>query len=120
MDLLFALPGRVGDALSEGCNRLLADGAGVADSVEAVLSELQIYGQKQGEKNGDFREKKKIGLASREEMVYSCLDLQPKNIEEIFQEIPLKTSEITESLLKLELDGLIEEPVKNYYARAGG
>ena len=52
-------------------------------------------------------------------MVYSCLDLQPKNIEEIFQEIPLKTSEITESLLKLELDGLIEEPVKNYSARAG-
>ena len=64
--------------------------------------------------------KKKIALASREEMVYSCLDLQPKNIEEIFQELPLKADEIIGSLLKLQLDGLIEEPVKNYYARAGG
>ena len=55
-----------------------------------------------------------------EEMVYSCLDLQPKNIEEIFQEIPLKSGEIMEILLKLELEGLIMEPVKNYYTRTGG
>ena len=27
---VYALPGRVGDALSEGCNRLIADGAGIA------------------------------------------------------------------------------------------
>lgn len=53
-------------------------------------------------------------------MVYSCLDLQPKNIEEIFQEVPLKSGEIMEILLKLELEGLIIEPVKNYYTRTGG
>ena len=39
---VYALPGRVGDALSEGCNRLIADGAGIAYSVETVLEELQI------------------------------------------------------------------------------
>lgn len=113
---VFAVPGRVDDALSEGCNLLIADGAGIANSVESILSELQIL----PEKKGDFLHKSKIWLASHEEMVYSCLDLQPKNIEEIFQEVPLKSGEIMEILLKLELEGLIIEPVKNYYTRTGG
>lgn len=113
---VFALPGRVDDALSEGCNLLIADGAGIANSVEIILAELQILPKK----NGDLSRKSKIWLASHEEMVYSCLDLQPKNIEEIFHEIPLKSGEIAEILLKLELEGLIVEPVKNYYARTGG
>lgn len=113
---VFALPGRVGDALSEGCNRLIGDGAGMADSVEAILEELQISRIREK----DFSVNSNIRLARQEEMVYSCLGLQPKNIEEIFQEISLETGKITESLLKLELDGLVEEPIKNYYARAGG
>lgn len=113
---VFAVPGRVDDALSEGCNMLIADGAGIANSVESILSELQILPKKKG----DFPYKSKIWLASHEEMVYSCLDLQPKNIEEIFQKVPLKLGEIQEILLKLELEGLIMEPVKNYYTRTGG
>ena len=113
---VFAVPGRVDDVLSEGCNLLIADGAGVANSVESILSELQILPKKKG----DFRHKSKIWLASHEEMGYSCLDLQPKNIEEIFQEVSLKPGEIMEILLKLELEGLIMEPVKNYYTRTGG
>ena len=113
---VYAVPGRVGDALSEGCNRLISDGAGVAYSVEPLLEELKIP---KGFPE-DFREKNNIGLASQEEMVYSCLDLHPKNIEDIVREIPLSPREITGLLLKLELKGLIEEPVKNYYARTGG
>ena len=68
----------------------------------------------------NFRQNSKIRLASHEEMVYSCLDFHPKNIEEIHQETNLDTRIIAEVLLKLDLDGLITEPVKNYYARAGG
>ena len=113
---VYALPGRVGDLLSEGCNRLIADGAGIADSVESILAELKIP----DEEKKDFRPKSKISLAREEEMVYSCLDLQPKNIEEIFREIHLEPGKVPGILLKLQLDGLVEEPVKNYYAKAGG
>lgn len=113
---VYALPGRVGDPFSEGCNRLIADGAGIAYSVEPILEELQIplHSTK------DLRGKNQIRLASQEEMVYSCLDLHPKNIEQIVRELPLSAREIAGLLLKLELNGLIEEPVKNYYARTGG
>lgn len=113
---VYAVPGRVGDLLSQGTNRLIADGAGLASSVEILLEELGMIPKGQE----DLGQISKISLASQEEMVYSCLDLQPKNIEEIFQETGLDVKEIAGILLKLELEGLIEEPVKNYYARAGG
>ena len=113
---VYAVPGRVGDLLTQGTTRLIADGAGLASSVEILLEELGMMPKGQE----DLGQISKISLASQEEMVYSCLDLQPKNIEEIFQETGLDVKEIAGILLKLELEGLIEEPVKNYYARAGG
>ena len=39
---VFAVPGRVGDALSDGCNYLIAQGAGIAWSPEALLEELAV------------------------------------------------------------------------------
>ncbi len=36
------LPGRLGDTLSEGCNNLIFEGAGIANSVDIILDELQI------------------------------------------------------------------------------
>ena len=37
---VFALPGRAGDSLSDGCNLLIAQGAGIACSPECILEEL--------------------------------------------------------------------------------
>ncbi|MDO4478177.1 MAG: DNA-processing protein DprA [Lachnospiraceae bacterium] len=45
---VFALPGRVGDALSEGCHALIAQGAGIALSPQAVLDELETIRQCRG------------------------------------------------------------------------
>lgn len=39
---VYALPGRVTDALSDGCNRLIAQGAGIILSVEDCLAELTL------------------------------------------------------------------------------
>lgn len=113
---VYALPGRLGDALSEGCNNLIFDGAGIANSVDIILQELNLTAacKKDLTANSKFR------LASREEMVYSCVDLRPKYLEEIYAQVGLKPVEIQEILLNLELKGLICEPVKNYYARTGG
>lgn len=43
---VFAVPGRVTDKLSSGCNRLIAQGAGIAVSPEDVLWELGITADK--------------------------------------------------------------------------
>ena len=89
---VYALPGRLGDTLSEGCNNLIFEGAGIANSVDIILDELQI-----SEKlKTDLEAKSNFRLASREEMVYSCLDLRPKYLEEIFLQVELNPGEIQE------------------------
>lgn len=112
---VFALPGRISDTLSQGCNRLIKEGAEVLTDVKDVLEFFHLEGCEPG-KNGDSG---KIGLAINEEKVYSGLDLQPKHLEEISQECGLSIHETAAVLLKLELDGLIAQPVKNYYAVRG-
>ena len=39
---VYAVPGRVGDLLSDGCNSLIAEGAGIAYAPEAILKELHL------------------------------------------------------------------------------
>ena len=72
------------------------------------LNRMQI-----GQKNN----KKEKMLESPERMVYSCLDLFPKGIDELMKETELSISELMERLITLELKGYAEEVSRNYYIR---
>lgn len=39
---VFAVPGRINDRLSDGCNNLIKEGAGIAITVDDILSELEV------------------------------------------------------------------------------
>ncbi|WP_077611012.1 DNA-processing protein DprA [Clostridium sp. Marseille-P2415] len=110
---IFALPGRVTDPLSAGCNRLISDGAGVLLSPDAVLEYFEL-------RNGKIlrvHEKSENGLAKKEKMVYSCLDLQPKNLEEIIALSGLSVNDCMSALLELELNGRIVQTSHQYYGK---
>ena len=66
---IYAVPGRITDSLSEGCNQLIASGAFVLLSAENLLENMGISYKK--ERPGG--EKIEKGLAKHEKMVYSCL-----------------------------------------------
>lgn len=110
---IYAVPGRICDVFSSGCNRLIAQGAGIAISPYDMLKELEInvFHLK------SFREKNKILLAQEEETVYSCIRLQPKNIEELLAETNYPLSKLTNILIQLELKNLIRELGRNNYIR---
>lgn len=110
---IFAMPGRVTDPLSKGCNRLIKEGAGVLLGPEEVLEYFQIH----TEKILRVDENNNNGLAKKEKMVYSCLDLQPKNLEEIVILSGLSVSECMNALLSLELGGLIVQTSHQYYGK---
>lgn len=110
---IFALPGRVTDPLSTGCNCLISEGAGVLLSPETVLEYFKL----QSGKILRVHEKNKNRLAKKEKMVYSCLDLQPKNLEEIVRCSGLSVSECMGVLLELELKGSIIQTSHQYYGK---
>lgn len=110
---IFALPGRVTDQLSAGCNRLIYDGAGALLSPDVVLEYFEL----QSGKILRVHEKNKNGLAKKEKMVYSCLDLQPKNLEEIISLSGLSVSECMSILLELEFSGCVVQTSHQYYGK---
>ena len=111
--MVYAIPGAVTDALSRGCHKLIYDGAGIAYSPEIILEELEICTKtdiKSDEKND-------LGLASDLNMVYSCLDLRPKNVDYIVLKTGFSPGQVSNYLIELMLQGLITDCGKHYYTR---
>ena len=111
---IFALPGRVGDELSKGCNELIKSGASLLSEGADMLYSIGMF-----DKIDDDSQKNncKIVLEKENEVVYSCLDLLPQNIEDIITKTGKTSSEVFEVLMQLMVRGLVVEPVKNHYAR---
>ena len=110
---VFAVPGRVSDPLSAGTNRLLQSGAAAALTPSDILDFLGI----KYVKKLTLHKKSEKRLAKKENLVYSCLDLQPKHLDTIMQECGLGIGECMECLLELELSGLAVENGNQYYCR---
>lgn len=110
---VYALPGRVDDALSQGCNRLIAQGAGIACSPDMLLEELKI----ERNRTACVGERNNFGLASDLELVYSCLDFEPKSVQAIQETCGMPTLQLLQVLVELEIKGLAREIMKSYYVR---
>lgn len=110
---IFAVPGRLDDPLSEGCNRLIKNGAAIITHPGDILLELGIDHFPKSEK----KVKNNYALEKELEVVYSVLCLFPKNIHIIIEETGMEPKKVLAFLVRLELMGLVWEPMKNYYAR---
>lgn len=110
---VYAVPGAITEQLSRGCNQLIKAGAGILTSPEDVLEYFQI----KREKKLRVHEKNPNSLAKKEKMLYSCLDLRPKFIEQIITESGLSIGECMALLLELEIGGYIVQTTSHYYAR---
>lgn len=56
-------------------------------------------------------------LATKKNMLYSCVDLYPVGLNELIERTGLSLQEISSALVELELEGKIEEVAGNCYAR---
>ena len=111
---VYVVPGRISDPLSEGCNRLIDQGAHIILSIEDLLNKLDIstyniYTQI------DF---KKNLLEKEEVLVYSLLDFRPTGISSMMDEIDMELSRLLEILEKLQNIGFVKEIVPNYFVKA--
>lgn len=104
-----AVPGRINDPLSVGCNCLIREGAIPVNDVSDMLILMGV--------NYKIYEKSKIILEKENEVVYSVLDLQPQTVDEIIRKTGMNSDAVFQCLIKLQMEGIIDEPVKNSYIR---
>lgn len=105
---VFALPGKAGDVLSMGTNRLIKQGAELVDTPEDILKYYQIgFVQKRG--------KKDLSLETTEKIVYARLGLEEKHLDRLAQETGMGTGRLMEILLGLEEKGLVGQTGLYFY-----
>ncbi len=110
---IFALPGRITERLSKGCNELIRNGAGILVSEEDILDFFSL----KYEKKINVYEKRINGLANPQKMLYSFLDSEPKYLEEIVKGTGMTVSDCLSGLMELELQGYIIQTANLYYIK---
>ncbi len=110
---VYAVPGGIFDPLSEGCNQLINQGAGIALYPEDLIKDLGVFTKK----TRKYEENVNNMLATKEKMVYSHLCLHPKSLEELRREVELTTQDLLSVLLELEMSGYAREIAKNHFIK---
>lgn len=110
---VYALPGRFTDAMSVGCNKLIKDGAQILTDVHDLLDNSWII----SEKIDKIYNKADNSLEKDFEVVYSCVDFTPKNLQQIIEESQLNSREVLRILVELEIKELVVESTKNFYSK---
>jgi DNA processing protein len=111
---VFAIPGRIDSPKSEGCHRLIQEGAKLVHSGADILEELALNTAPTA---SPPQTRPQPPLPLEEEKVFSLLEVYPRNIEEIILASQLPPNRISEILLHLELRGLVASLPGNRYQR---
>ncbi len=111
---VYALPGKVTDALSAGTNALIWQGAVPALSPETILSDLGIVPQKKEEHPSmDLS-----SLPAPERRLAALLSSDPVSFDTLCAKSGLSVQQASELLLRLELNGYVLQPVPGLYTAA--
>ncbi len=109
---VFAVPGRVTDALSKGCNQLIRQGASMATSPQEVISEYFDRGscgshnvikkETEDEKSGENKKYVNLLLTESEKRVLSHLSVIPKSIVQIYEDLNRNIEDL-ETIISIEM-----------------
>jgi DNA processing protein len=118
---VFAIPGRVDSIKSAGTHFLVQQGAKLVHTIDDILEELPMTtfagrGSAVSVATPKGRRAETAGLTGDEALLYSCLDVYPKNIDDLARAANLIPQRASEILLLLELKGVIKALPGKCYA----
>lgn len=99
---VFAVPGPITSNLAKGPYDLIKNGAKITTSVEDILEELGFEAKLA---TPPVQVKK---LSSLEEEILECLNGESKHIDEVCRELQNSSANISASLIKMEIWGLVK------------
>jgi DNA processing protein len=113
---VFAVPGNINSLTSAGSNRLIKQGAKLADCVDDIFDEypdLRVKRDVVLDDDADLGPK----LGEAEAAVYELISLEPVHMDDIIARADLSPTEASHILLLLQLEDLIEEAEGGRYIR---
>ncbi|MEX2474533.1 DNA-processing protein DprA [Marinobacter sp.] len=105
---VFAIPGSVHSPVARGCHHLIKQGARLVETVDDVLEELGAWWSPTAEASPTTSQPALAGdLDPREIAVLEALGYDPQSTDQLCSETGLPADQLMQSLLLLELQGLV-------------
>lgn len=118
---VFAIPGRIGDVLSAGTNRLIQMGAELVTHPEQILtyyeSKYPVLRRSGKEEIKRIEEETLSALSCLEKQIFDELCFDWIHMNELLFKTNLSVGMLMNGLLSLQNKGYISQPVKNYFAK---
>ncbi len=115
---IYVVPGRIGDSLSGGCNRLATQGAGIINSIDDFIKDLQdFYGEPTVENTN--KKTNNPPLSQQEMIVYSLFDFYPKSLVSVMEDSEMDYLELLSITMTLVNKGFLEEAFRNHFVISG-
>lgn len=115
---VYAVPGRITDERSRGCNNLIKQGAMMFSDIDEVIEFLTgMYGVKFLKANNTESDDND-SLEEDEKRIYSVIDMLPKHIEDIAKESQTDIKTAMRIIGNLEYHNLIIHTDNNHYVRS--
>lgn len=120
---VYAVPGRIGDALSAGCNRMIEQGAGIVTAPERLPK--QLFGLT-GPRDEAAAQGKGIpsNLPSGQRSIWEALDATPISLAALYENLKrqnrnadLDMTELRAQLLEMTLAGCVRTVGGSYFQR---
>ena len=109
---VFAVPGNIYSLKSQGCHKLIQQGAKLVTSAQDILDEYRSFSVK------PVKETELPSMTAEEKAIYDYLSLtEPKCTDEIIYKLRIDVSNIAFILLQMKIKGLIKETSPNFYIR---
>ncbi len=121
---VYAVPGRLTDRLSDGCNLLIRQGAGIALSPKDIMAELTVLANRKGEEGKKNKNKEEKGEASYYNSLRSFLDFYPASVDEIWEKMrkagkDIEITDLLHKLVELCMEGEAKQVGSTYFVKQG-
>ncbi len=113
---VFAVPGSIRHALSQGCHQLLREGALLVESAQDIINSLSIVLTKSASKAAIVKENSSgiKKLNKQQQQLLACVDYEGCSIDKIIERSGVSTDKTARLLLNLELHGYISSTYRGY------
>lgn len=117
---VFAVPGPVDSLSSQGCHRLIRDGARLVETVDDILEELGplVREVRPSSKEVPVRHPAELTLSDLERSILGKLDDRPVGVDELIGGTGLTASQVLATLSVLEMRRLVKRLAGHQFVRA--
>ncbi len=105
---IFAVPGSVNSFKSTGCHFLIKQGAGLVESADDILEAIG-FNQPFRSKTDTFQKEIRPAMNEPEKIIYDLIRDYPMHIDQIACQGNLEPQEVSSTLTRMELKGMIRQ-----------